>query len=275
MDHPRTFLGVAVALFFLVAGSSGSWGQAAPEVAAPSEEQAPKVLVNADVVAMTAAHLDESVIVLAVKQGRSHFTTTPEALIALKNDGVSDKVIAAMLEAGGKAAGPPARRVNPLDYQPGVSLLDGDRKIRLQRPRTSIEMPSAFKRLVPGLRPTSTTSFPGARAALRLQNPTPTFEVRYMNDVEITGQVFLFRLGVESDHRELDMPFLNVYGGGGGPQHRDDLIPCTLTALPREEGATTLARYSLSPVSPLPPGEYAFYLYYLQSYYDFGVDREP
>jgi hypothetical protein len=56
-----------------------------------------KPITNADVVGMVKAGLAESTVVLAIEQGATNFDTSPQALIALKNAGVSQKILGAML----------------------------------------------------------------------------------------------------------------------------------------------------------------------------------
>src|ERR1700730_7276510 len=56
-----------------------------------------KSVTNADVVSMVTVRLSDDVILGAVQQAATtDFDLSPEALIALKNDGVSDRVLQAM-----------------------------------------------------------------------------------------------------------------------------------------------------------------------------------
>jgi hypothetical protein len=68
------------------------------------------VLTNDAIVKMAKAGLGEEVVLSMVKSQPGAFSTTPDDLIALKGAGVSDKVIAAMIEkaAAGGAARPGA-----------------------------------------------------------------------------------------------------------------------------------------------------------------------
>jgi len=78
-----------VAMLSVFAGV-GRGGQAAAQ---------PKPLVNADVVKMVKAGLDEDTIVLAIQNKPSAFETNPEQLISLKEQGVTQAVLKAMLNA--------------------------------------------------------------------------------------------------------------------------------------------------------------------------------
>lgn len=55
-------------------------------------------MTNADVVEMVKAGLSESTIVLAIQQSEPNFDTSPKALIELSKQGVSQKVLDAMLQ---------------------------------------------------------------------------------------------------------------------------------------------------------------------------------
>ena len=78
-------------------------------LSAGQQTQTSKPLTNADVVKMVKAGLDESTVLLAIKQHASQFDTSTDALIDLKTQGVPQSVIHAMLTAstpGGGAASP-------------------------------------------------------------------------------------------------------------------------------------------------------------------------
>jgi hypothetical protein len=63
-----------------------------------------KPLTNADVVEMVRAGLAESTIILSIQNSVTSFDTSPQALIELKKNGVSQNVMEAMLSAGSKAS---------------------------------------------------------------------------------------------------------------------------------------------------------------------------
>jgi hypothetical protein len=67
---------------------------------AQQEKQNRKPLTNADVVDMVKAGLAESTIVLSISHSATNFDTSPQALIALKNQGVPQKVLDSMLDVG-------------------------------------------------------------------------------------------------------------------------------------------------------------------------------
>src|SRR4029079_11755344 len=69
------------------------------EVAAtsPVEAASPPGFGNADVVAMTKAGFTEGTILAAMGANPTRFDVRPSELVALKNEGVSERVIEAML----------------------------------------------------------------------------------------------------------------------------------------------------------------------------------
>jgi hypothetical protein len=287
MRRPRkdkTLSAAAVAVHLVLLGA---WSLA---VAAPAEAAAlpapqgtyrqppnAKVLHNDDVVAMTRAKLGGDLIILAIERSPDLFTITPEALIALKSQGVGDAVIAAMLKAT-VAAGAPPRTANYLDYQPGVTLVLDEGPLPLRKAVYETASPSAWKAIIPGQHPASTSILPGPRAATRVATATPAFEVRLPASLPLASSMFLFHLHVDSGHRELERelerPEENRWGRAPGSRRRDDLIRLAVEPAPAAEGANHgMALYFVSPQSPLPPGEYVLVLGPGPDYYDFGVDR--
>jgi hypothetical protein len=71
----------------------------------PQDGRAQHTLTNADVLSMAKSGIGEQTILLAIQQGPTKFDTSPQALIDLKNAGLSDRVLNAMLVAGGGTPG--------------------------------------------------------------------------------------------------------------------------------------------------------------------------
>ena len=82
----------------------------------------PKPLVNADIVKMVKAGLAENTIVLAIQNKPSSFDTNPEELIRLKEQGVSQAVLNAMLNASNPAPAAPA----PSEPPPAAQQMQPD-----------------------------------------------------------------------------------------------------------------------------------------------------
>jgi hypothetical protein len=70
-------------------------------VAIPLLAQAPtdNVLTNSDVVRMVKAGIPESIIVREIRMSRTDFGTSPSALLDLKNQGASERVLGAVLDS--------------------------------------------------------------------------------------------------------------------------------------------------------------------------------
>ena len=87
------------------------------------------VLTNDAVLKMAKAGLGEDILLSSVKAQPGRYTTSPEDLIALKSAGVTDKVIAAMMEKGASGAGanPVAAAAKPAAVnEVGVYYLKND-----------------------------------------------------------------------------------------------------------------------------------------------------
>lgn len=71
-----------------------------------------KPLRNEDIIQMTKAEFDEETIVKAIEANDPAFDVSVDALIALKNEGVKEKVISAMLERASRQKAPAATNQN-------------------------------------------------------------------------------------------------------------------------------------------------------------------
>jgi hypothetical protein len=95
-------------------------------------QQQSKPLTNEDVVNMVAGGLDESLVISAIQANEENFDVSSNALLALKQAKVSDKVLQAMLAAEGKKrnplpasseskqpdTNPQAMAINPASFNP-------------------------------------------------------------------------------------------------------------------------------------------------------------
>jgi hypothetical protein len=74
-------------------------------------QAAPSAITNSDVISMTKAGIGEQTIILAIQRGPAKFDTSPQALISLKQAGVSDQVLnAVLMSASGKSQANPESR---------------------------------------------------------------------------------------------------------------------------------------------------------------------
>jgi hypothetical protein len=114
-----------------------------PTVAAqaPAAKQNAKPLINADIIRMVKSGLAEGVVISAIEANDSQFDVSADALIALKNVGISQNIITAMLaaESRRRAALPqlqaalPAipNQVAPPQASLRVVLIQGDKQLPL------------------------------------------------------------------------------------------------------------------------------------------------
>jgi hypothetical protein len=92
-----------------------------PPVVTLSDSSAAKI-TNARVVQMTKMGLDDDVIVARIKHGACDFQLTDNDLVELKKDGVSSKVVAAMMDTAPTVAAP----LEPSDGKVRVFVTDSE-----------------------------------------------------------------------------------------------------------------------------------------------------
>lgn len=106
--------------------------------AAPARGQS--ALTNQDIVKMVQAGLGESVVIATVRTATSTgFDLSPDALIALKKSGVSDAIVAVMIDPKG-AAGTPSAAGAVAPGLPGVAA-PADARARIDSATASPEIP--------------------------------------------------------------------------------------------------------------------------------------
>lgn len=238
-------------------------------------------ITNKTVIDLTKAKMSEDVIIAAINGGEPSFDTSATGLVALKNAGVSDKVMQAMIGAKAGAARPAAAAAAPA--APGVTpetatLIDGGKRTDMRYLTPSIRhiaAPFAGMRTYAGLN--------GAKAAQRT-SASPKFIIFVPNNAQPESYYTLARLAQQKNgNRE-------VLVGGGYMSYstgitKDRVVPCTATKAASQAGAPAgFTAYEVAPSNQLAPGEYALVLYSsvvrstgyfatgLDSYFDFGVD---
>jgi len=235
-----------------------------------------KPMTNGDVVALIKAGLPEETIVLAIQQQPSNFDTSPEALIQLKNQGATQKILDAILRGG--TAKTPAQLIesddgttltNKAAVGTGVIMIDGSKQIEMKY--NSHNLRSSGYNPVPFSSTKLRAAFDGSHAELRTLNASPMFEVNVAANAQPSDFVALVSLEVKSDRREIALAKTSGMTGStstGFP--KDRIIPISLEEIQTEGRAAYYKRYRVKLASNLPAGEYA--LVVRRSYYDFGVD---
>src|ERR1044071_6852295 len=93
-----------------------------------------KALTNKDVVTMVKGGLASQTIVEIIRQSECNFDISPEAMVALKQDGVPDVVIQAMVAKNNPSGAPesqPLSSGNELSEGRGVTFIDGSARVQM------------------------------------------------------------------------------------------------------------------------------------------------
>ncbi len=242
-----------------------------------------KPITNADVVNMVKAELPESNIIKAIQQSITNFDMSPQGLIELTKQGVSSKIIDAMQQAGAltPTQTPQPQTNNPVSNQ--LALANGmgmgevvfiDAAGRTEMKITNGEIPFkiGLKDIVPFGSSKTMREFKGNRAKLRTTTTSLTFEVSALNNRYVNEQIGLVILTPKSDIREIQVgKEANGLGKDSSGFRKQDVARIEITEIKEQSAPGSFyKRYSIKPVNPLPPGEYA--LIANGTYYAFGVD---
>ncbi|MEP7212741.1 MAG: hypothetical protein ABI791_06685 [Acidobacteriota bacterium] len=264
-----------------------------------------ETMTNDEVISLTKAGLSPSLIVGKIRTSKSSFDLSTDNLIKLKQAGVSDDIVAAMLEAkSGRSVNAPATSEaaafgDPNDpaskHQYGLYMFEetgGTRKM------TQLQVSVSAQNRTGGGFTASVTPFglgkiktkanlPGRSAALQIKNNSPVFYfyldtssggLNTASGIPSTPNEFtLIRFNQRSDNREVTISKSNAYGSKGG---LSDEYVVQFVAEPVGNGV-----FKIKPTGDLKPGEYAFYLVNSGNsnasaaigakFFDFGVNMTP
>ena len=251
-------------------------------------------MTNADVIKLVQAGIGESVVVTAVRTAaRTSFQLDADNLIALKKAGVSDTIVAVMLDP--KAALPAAAPA--VAFAPGGGNLDS--RARVDDPHAAVEIPRDPGIYIdlgddkPNLVPLEPTVFSQAKtggmltsaltygikkakwkavvrapgATFRVPDATPVFYfyfeqksaglggsggfVGWLAGATSPNEFVLARMTVKSRERELIVGEFGLTGASTGTRSKD-----TVEFDVKKLGG---GAYRVTPLEPLPPGEYTFF----------------
>jgi hypothetical protein len=261
-----------------------------------------EVMTNDEVITLAKAGLSPSIIIGKIRSGKSDFDLSTDALIKLKQTGVSDDIVAAMLEAkSGRSIASPAGASIPGDpndpmakHSYGVYLYeerDGVRKMTQLQPNVSAQNRTGgmfTSSLTYGIGKVKVKSnLPGRNAALQIKDTQPVFYfylditsggLNTSSGVPSTPNEFaMIRFNQRSDNREVTIGKANAFGAKGG---LSDEYVVQFNAQDMGGGV-----FKITPATPLPKGEYAFYLINSGNsnassavgakFFDFGVNMTP
>jgi hypothetical protein len=274
--------------------------------------QSKKPLTNSDIVQMVKAGFTEQTITDAIKANDTAFDTSVQGLIALKNSGVSQTIIDAMLSAEArkrasaavanspKTPSPAAKAApaNPNDprspHDPGIYWLSkgqtGQPLIRLSSTYYSKSKTGGFftSRMTYGLSKAKWNAvLNGPAATLRIKERSPEFWFYFKEKPQGFGQSLPFfgqatkpeefilaKLERKGDKRLMVIGQSSVFSWSSGIPSKE--------AAPFEVHEVEPGIYKVTPTKTLEPGEYCFVppggAMGMGSIggqvFDFGVDRE-
>jgi hypothetical protein len=264
---------------------------------------AQEAMTNSEVISLTKAGLAPSVIIGKIRTSKAEFDLSTDSLISLKQAGVGDDVVAAMLEAkSGKAvtsmpsatsSGDPNDPLSKHNF--GIYYYEekgGERKMTQLQPNVSAQNRTGgmfTASITPfGLGKVKTkANLPGRTAALQVTTTNPVFYyyldaasggLNTASGVPSTPNEFtLIRFNQRSDNREVTIAKANSWGGKGGLSD-EYVVP-----LKAEDLGNGI--FKITPAAEMKKGEYGFYL--LNSgnsnvnagigskFFDFGISPIP
>jgi len=259
-------------------------------------------MTNDEVITLAKAGLSPSIIIGKIRSGKTEFDLSTDSLIKLKQAGVSDDIVAAMLEAkSGRSIASPAGAASTGDpndpmskHNYGIYLYedrDGSRKMTQLVPNVSAQNRTGgmfTSSLTYGIGKVKIKSnLPGRNAALQIRDTQPVFYfylditsggLNTSSGVPSTPNEFaMIRFNQRSDNREVTIGKANAFGAKGG---LSDEYVVQFNAQDMGNGV-----FRITPATPLPKGEYAFYLINSGNsnassavgakFFDFGVNMTP
>lgn len=265
-----------------------------------------ETMTNDEVISLTKAGLAGSIIIGKIRTSKTNFDMSTDALIKLKQAGVGDDVVAAMLEAKSGKSAPSSSGAAPImstgdpndpmaKHGYGIYFYeetDGQRKMTQLQPNVSGQNRTggAFTASITpfGLGKVKTkANLPGRSANLQLKTTQPVFY--FYLDTSSGGlntasgipsspnEFTLVRFNQRSDNREVTISKTNSWGGKGGLSD-EYVVP-----LKAEDLGNGIFR--ITPGIDLKKGEYGFYLVNSgnsnvnagigSKFFDFGVNMTP
>ncbi|GAC1576752.1 MAG: hypothetical protein NVS3B5_08480 [Sphingomicrobium sp.] len=235
-----------------------------------------EVMTNQSVLALLKAGLGDDLVIAKINSERCNYTVSTTDILSLKNSGVSERVIAAMLTRCASAsaargiAGDDASPDPMVRHSPGIYVMEDWQKPAILLPvvaskssgmktsgNGSILLPLVVKMLLPG-----------ATSHLAVNSTSPTFYFYFnSNDQAVSdfGQEHssaaqspdgfsLVRLKTKKDTRELEMGRASSFDGSL-VSYRKGLSLKSSVSFVAQNSRPGIYKVA---VGPLQPGEYAF-----------------
>lgn len=226
-------------------------------------------LTNADVVKLCKVGIGDEIVIAKINQVKTvNFNMDTDALVSLKENGVSKDVIAAMLKRSTTpqntqniAATAPqlqSRIESPMDVT--LSIKSGDALLLPERGETKFVGFAGFG--------ATHIVYPGSRSRSRITEKLPALLLRL--DYSPGERAFLVKL--DSDQGS-DARILRVVSRNMNPFSSDrDFGPNNDSTIPYDATEVTLGHWKLTPKNKLTPGEYGLFFHFML--WSFGVDPE-
>jgi hypothetical protein len=252
-------------------------------------------MTNSDVIKMTEAKLDETIILSAIQNSEGKFDTSSDGLIALSVAKVSPNVISTIIKRSSAANEPAAKVASvPVPQAAAVSseMMSPSEVLMITDTETI-----AMQYITPQVRTAarglgfggvaSYSVLRGTAASKRTKNPKPSFMVSVPNQAQPDSYLTIASFAIRKNNsREVLIGggFMS-YSSGIHPDRIINSISEKVADQSRAQKGFTI--YKITPRNIMAPGEYAVILYTGEigqvvatwftgtgnSYFDFGVDR--
>jgi hypothetical protein len=239
-----------------------------------------ETLTNETVVTLVKAGLGNEAVIAKIRGSASQFDLSTDQMIALKQQGVSGPVIAAMIESGALPAKPTISVDSPdptVLHPPGIYLLGKwlpePKMVRIDPTGSNQTKTGGILgyALTGGIASVSMkAAIPNASARIQSREAKPTFYFYFDEAGRAAGQTVggsfwqggaistattpsefsLVRFMVKKDRREARVGSMNIAGAKSGVMDKDR-IPFTYDLI-------APGVFKVSPSADLPPGEYGF-----------------
>lgn len=244
-------------------------------VALPAGRPQQQKLTNEDVVKMVKAGLTPSIVEQTIKANDANFDLSSDGLIKLKEAGVPDSVVQAMIARGNipaNALGKPDGDCGISDSDPMI-LIDGAKRMELKFTVADTRVGLGAGALIGKGKGFATLK--GNRAETRIPNTAlPIFEELYVpinrrpEDVAV-----LAKLDVKSDRRQVEIARASLLSGSEGIP-KTQLVPTSFEVASSricDYQGKKLRHIRIRVLNPLQPGEYSLIISGVY-FFDFGVD---
>ncbi len=223
--------------------------------------QAKKPLTNDDVVKMVVMGFDESTVIKTIRANEANFNTSVEALLELRNGGVSKPILDAMLDAQAATNAKPDP-FGGLPQPAGVYYKGSGGWTQLQDAPAPKTVSKGLLGAVASLgKPKTRYAYRGAHAPVQIKETQPVFYVRgvgkFGRDAEIV------RLEVKEETREVEFASDSAIWGSDNGKENGTVLSVNVARIADDA-------LIITPNAPLKAGEYLLSLD-TDHRYDFGI----